>query len=167
MGFVADEIGGVIRFKGNFDLEGMFRMMYRYLKNKNYDFYETKHKAKIPELEIKWECEKKVTPYYKYKIVIEAHFYDLTQTEIQDENGNTKKMTQGRFSMNFDGDIDKGYSTEWDEKKNHFSATLKSFYEALTKREFMAKHAQTLILEVAELRDRVNAHLGMVASDGE
>ncbi|MFP4117315.1 MAG: hypothetical protein ACLFTR_00150 [Candidatus Woesearchaeota archaeon] len=162
--FLGDEIG-LVRFKGNFNLDGLLKMMYKFLKTKGYNFYEPKHKAKIPELEIKWIGERKVTPYYKYVIEINIHFYDLTEVDAQDENGNAIKMSNGRFVMSIDGGIDAGYTTEWGEKKSHFRALLKKFYEALTMREFMAKHAQTLILEATELRTRINSYLGMVATE--
>ncbi len=162
--FLGDEIG-VVRFKGDFDLQGLLKMIYSFLKTKNYDFYENKHKAKIPELEIGWKAERKVTPYYLYRIEVGIHFYDLAENEVTDEFGNKKRLTNGRFVMEIKGGIERGYATEWEEEKNHIRALMKNFYEALTKREFMAKHAQTLIFEAAELRDMVNSFLGMVAAE--
>ena len=160
--FVADEIG-IVKFKGLFDLNGMLRMMHSYLKHQGYDFFERKHKAKIPELELGWECEKKVTGYEMYRIEIDFHFYDLRQVEIE-ENGVKRKMTDGRFIITFGGGIERGYNADWEDKKDPWKERLKNFYEQITKREWMVKHARTLVLEVAGLRDKTNSYLGMVTS---
>ena len=162
--FLGDEIG-LVRYKGDFDLQGLLRMIYSFIKNKDYDFYEPKHKAKIPELEIKWIGEKKVTAYYMYKLEVVIKFYDLRETEVQDEKGNTKKMNNARFVIRIDGGIETGYSTEWDENKSHHKSLLFKMYEALTDREFKVKHAYSLVMEATELRDRINSYLGMVASN--
>ena len=157
-----DDLGRV-KFKGVFDLNGMFRMMRSYLKYRGYDFYETLHKAKVPELEVEWYCEKKVTGYDKYKVEIKFHFFDLKQVEVE-ENGEKKLMTNGRFSIEFDGEVERGYSSEWNEKESLWNERLKLLYHRITRKEWMVNHAQTLIDEIVELRDKTNAYLGMVAS---
>ncbi len=163
MGLAADDVG-MIKFKGTFDLTGLLRMVYAFLKNKGYDFYEDTHKAKPPELELKWLGERKVTPYYMYKVKISFHFYGLKEVDVEDANGNKKKMNEARFTVSFDGDVVKDYAKEWGEKEKENMKLLKGFYEALTKREFMAKHAEPLIIELSELRDKINSYIGMTAS---
>ncbi|MFW6230426.1 MAG: hypothetical protein ACOC32_00185 [Nanoarchaeota archaeon] len=158
MGLIADEVG-IIKFKGTFDLQGMLRMMHAYIVDRGYDFFETTHKAKVPELELKWKGEKKVTPYERYDIKLEFHFYDLKQIEVDG-----RKMTEGRFTIVFDGDVKRDFQGVWDTKKSKVQAKLKTFYETVTKKEWMVKHAGTLIGEVAELRDKTNSYLGMVAA---
>ena len=165
MGGILGEDVGVVRYKGYFDLQPMLRMIYSHLKKKNYDFYEKVHKAKIPELELDWMGEKKVTPYYKYVLEINIHFYDLIEVEIDDGNGGKRKTNHARFAVTIDGEVKTGYSTDWDEKKSSKMETFKKFFETLTKREFMAKHAQTLILEGVELRDKLNGYLGLTVSE--
>ena len=162
MGFIASQVG-IIRYKGVFDLNGMIRMMHSYIKHRGYDFYEKTHKAKVPELELEWVCEKKVTGYEMYNIEVNFHFFDLKQIEIED-NGQKRMMTEGRFVISFDGGIDRGYATNWEENSDPFKAKLKNFYEKITKREWMVNHAITLVNEVTELRDKTNSYLGMVAS---
>lgn len=162
MSFIANEVG-VVKFKGIFDLSGMLRMMHSYIRHKGYDFYETTHKAKVPELELTWECEKKVTGYEQYKIKIDFHFFDLKQVEIED-NGEKRKMTEGRFTITFDGGVERGFATDWGSKKDPFKAKLRDFFNKMTEKEWMVKHASALVDEVVELRDKTNSFLGMVAS---
>ncbi len=160
--WLKDDIGR-IKFKGIFDLNGMFRMMRGYMKHRGYDFYETLHKAKVPELEVEWFCEKKVTAYEKYKVEIKFHFFDLKQVEIE-ENGEKRIMTEGRFFVDFDGEVERGYASDWNEKESDWNEKLKQFYHRITRREWMVNHAQTLIDEIVELRDKTNSYIGMVAS---
>ena len=164
MGWLEEEVG-IIEFKGTFDLKGMIMMMHSYLKHQNYDFYEKLHKAKVPELELEWFCERKTTRYHKYILELEFHFYDLKEVEVKDENGNTKKMMDGRFFIKIDGDVVQDFTGSWgDTKNNSFKKKMKDLYELVTRRDFMMKHAAVLIGEATALRDKTNSFLGMVAS---
>lgn len=160
--FISDEIG-MVRFKGVFDLNGLLRMMHAFLLNKNFDFYERVHKAKIPELELEWHTEKKVTEYEKHYLDISFHFYDLRDVEV-DANGQKRQMTDGRFSIIFSGGVERDYQNAWESNTSSVKAKLEKFYNILTKKEWIIKHAAPLIKETTELRDKANAYLGMVAS---
>ncbi len=167
MGFISSEIG-IVRFKGTFDMTGLFRMIKHYLvTERRYTFYENMHKAKIPKLELKWHAERKTSGYYKYNIDLEFVFHNVKQVEVE-INGVPKKMTQARMWLKFDGGIDKDFSGAWEADKSALRTKLKHFFEnVVMKKEFLAKHALPLIEEVTELRDRIYAYLGMVAGEEE
>jgi hypothetical protein len=160
--FISDEIG-IVKYSGTFDLNGMLRMMHGFLLNKNFDFYETLHKAKVPELELEWLAEKKVTEYEKWYLELKFHFYDLRQVEV-DVQGEKHKMTEGRFTILFSGGTERDYQDSWDVSSSSTKARLKKFYDMITKKEWILKHASQLIKETTELRDKTTAFLGMIAS---
>ncbi len=51
----------ILKFKGAFDLDGVYKTMYKWLEDRQYEVHETMYKAKPPELEIEWTAERKKT----------------------------------------------------------------------------------------------------------
>lgn len=157
---VADDLG-LFKFKGVFDLDGMLRMIQGWIVHKQYDFYETLHKAKSPELELEWHGERKVAAYYKYHIYISFKFFDRKEVEIEMPDGSKKKMVDARFWIKFDGAIERDFEGTWDASKNRWHARLKKFFEASTKREFLSEHAAELVDEIRGLMAQTKSYLGM------
>ena len=77
----------MLRYKGVFDFDGLYKMMHAWLISKRYEFHETKYKDKVStpfgnEIEVEWTGEKKINEFVKQKIVIEFHLWDFAEVEV-------------------------------------------------------------------------------------
>src|SRR4030042_1912250 len=62
-----------VKFRGAFDLDGLYKTMYKWFEDKQFEFHETLYKSKSPELELEWRAERKKTGYIRD--VIRVHFH--------------------------------------------------------------------------------------------
>src|SRR3989344_2281890 len=52
-----------IKFRGLYDLDGLYRFIANWLRQRRYEVHETLYKAKPPELEIRLRAERKKTGF--------------------------------------------------------------------------------------------------------
>ena len=151
----------VIHYKGNFDLEGLYRIMKAWFDMNQYDFYENLHKAKKPELELEWRAEKKISGYIKHHVEISFHFWGLKEVEAIID-GKKKQMNHARFFIRFKGSVQTDYEGSWEVEKSSLRAKLKHFYETyIIRRELEANQYDELVIEIRELQDKTKEFLGM------
>jgi hypothetical protein len=151
----------IIHYKGVFDLQGLYRMMRKWFSDKEFDFYETLHKAKAPELELLWKGERKVSGYIKHFVKLEFHFWGLHDIEVVID-GEKKKMNEARFTIKFEGEVETDYEGSWEEERSKLRKKLKHFYtNFVIKKELMLNHYDFLAEEIRELQNKTKAFLGM------
>jgi hypothetical protein len=154
----------LIHFRGVFDLDGMYKMIYKWYKDYNYAFYETLHKAKPPELELELTGERKSSGYYKQFVDISFHFWGLKDVEVV-VDGQKKIMQEARFTLSFSAHVKSDFDGAWETEKSALRAKLKYFYENyLIKKEILVDLYDPLVIEIRGLADQIKAHLGMEGS---
>lgn len=150
-----------IHYRGKFDLDGLYKMQYKWFKDHNFDFYESLHKSKKPELELTWDAERKISGYIKQYVSLQYHFWGLHDIEVV-EDGVKKKMNEGRFTLHFFLNVKTDYEESWEEEKSKLRKRLKHFYENyIIKKEILVNQVQALTDEVRELQDKTKEFLGM------
>lgn len=150
-----------IHYRGIFDLQGLYRMMREWFNEKNFDFYETLHKAKIPELELEWKAERKMTGYIRHYCYISFHFWGLHDIEVV-VDGVKKKMNEARVTITFDAEIKTDYEESWEVEKSGMRAKLKYFYENfMIKKELLVNQYDAFIIEIRDLQEKTKDFLGM------
>lgn len=155
-----------LKFSGVFDFDGLYRLMAKWFKDRKYDFYENLYKDKPPELELEWIGERKLDDFYKYKIRLYFHLWDMKTVEAI-KDGQKKKLTSCRMIVEFDPSVVVDYQNRWTE--NAFTEKLFGFYfKNIIKREFQLKIAdplwyisyrlQNVMKEYLEMETRGNAY---------
>jgi hypothetical protein len=153
----------LIRHKGVFDFEGLYRMMHAWLINKRFLFHEDLYKDKVytpfgNELEIKWTAEKKVTEYIKEYIKIEFHLWDFAEVEIIQE-GKKIKMTKSRMEIKFNALLEMDYTKKF-QNRGPFIQKLGEFYQnKVIYWEWRIKYADTLTYSMYDLHAKVKKFL--------
>ncbi|MBI2575462.1 hypothetical protein HYV82_06280, partial [Candidatus Woesearchaeota archaeon] len=99
----------VIKFKGVFDLQRLYKMMVMWLKKRKYEFHETLYRFKPPELILNWRAERKTTPFVKDVITvnIDVRGFEDVETIV---GGVKRKLTKGRLTLNLNFGLETGYA---------------------------------------------------------
>ena len=97
-----------IKYKGIFELEGLYRTMARWFKDGRYELHEGLYKSKPPEMELRWLGERKRTGYAKEIVRVHVHMWGDYDLEVI-ANGRKKKMANVRMVITIRGDIESPY----------------------------------------------------------
>jgi hypothetical protein len=155
----------MIRYRGVFDYDGMYKMMHAWLISKRFLFNETKYKDKVAtpfgnELEIKWEAEKKVTEFIKEYIQIEFHLWDFSEVEII-KDGKKTKAAKTRMEIKFFARLELDYSQKFSGGSD-FSKKLGKFYvENIIYWDWRIRYANALEYSIYDLHTKVKKYLNM------
>src|SRR3989338_1333708 len=93
-----------IKFKGLYDLDGLYRLMANWLRQRRYEVYEDLYKSKPPELELRIKAERKKTGFVMEVITIYYNSYGDYDIDVM-FNGKKKKMTNARMTITIGGEI--------------------------------------------------------------
>lgn len=155
----------LIRFKGVFDYDGMYKMMHAWLISKRFMFHENKYKDKVAtpfgnEIEIAWAAEKKVTEFIKEHIKVEFHLWDYAEVEII-KDGKKLKMGKARMEIKFFAFLEFDYSEKF-RKGNDFTKNLGKFYvEHVIYWDWRIRYATPLEYSVYDFHAKVKKYLNM------
>ena len=153
-----------IMFKGIFDWEGLYHFIKRWFAEHDYKYEEGVFKSNSSgdigkEQEFKWKGQRKVTEYYKYKIKLEMHSWDMRPVEVV-EKGKKKKRWKGKFMLEFYADLETDYQGWW--KKSQFALNIKRFLDRFVwKKERMFIYADQLYYSVQRFQSEVKVYLKM------
>ncbi|MGV8141415.1 MAG: hypothetical protein ACP5NW_03160 [Candidatus Woesearchaeota archaeon] len=155
----------LIKYKGVFDFDGMYKMMHTWLVSKRFLFQEDTYKDKIytpfgNELEITWNAERKVTEFIKEYITIEFHLWDFAEAEVI-KDGKKTKMTKARMEMKIFAYLELDYSKKFSEGDS-FSKKLGQFYmEKIIYWDWRIRYANVLEYNIYDLHTKIKKYLNM------
>jgi hypothetical protein len=144
-----------IRYKGVYDLDGIYKTIRGWLDARRYDYMENIHKDKSTNPwgnEVEWEMkpELKVDGFIKYEIYIRTKFYDVKEFESI-QHGHKRMVTDGRFWIEITGLV------RFDYKDKFESNFAKNLLELLIKRIFWRYYRVHHIEKL--YKDMFNLHL--------
>lgn len=118
-----------IKVKSVFDLDELYKLLYRWFETHGYDFQELEYRESIEatgkNLEIRWYAEKKMDDYIKF--VIKPSFFVLGLEKVEVEREGEKEATnKGEVELRFDAYLMKDYEDKW---KGPFIRFLRSCYD--------------------------------------
>lgn len=121
----------IIKFKGIFDMDLLYKSMRDWLTTRGYYFEEPVYKSKPNPMggvedEITWSCWRKETDYMKFWINIFIHTWERKDVEVI-KKGKKKKMNQARLAIYFNSYVETDYQHRWD--KTPFLIWLNNIYE--------------------------------------
>jgi len=157
----------IVRFKGIFDYDGLYKMMQEWMKGRHYEFHEKKYKEKpywfAPETEVTWWAEKKLTNYIMLRIDIFIHLYDAEKIEVV-KDGKKKQMMNTRMQIDIWGSVKTDYSEEF-EKSSFFKRIEKFLNERILHKEILLKYLDAFDYELYDFETAIKKFLGMEARE--
>lgn len=151
-----------VKFRGVFDLEGLYRTMYNWFESKQYEFHEELYKSKPPELELSWRAERKKTGYIRDVVNVYLHLFGEEVEAVK--KGVKQRLMKGRMLIDFWGVTETDYPSITGERKwtTMWQRRLQDFYNRyIVKREIETAHVDVLYYEVYQLHDVVKNYLDL------
>ncbi len=153
----------IVQYKGIFDLEGLYRLIIKWLTDRSYEFHEKTYKHKPGttgrEQEMKWEAWKKVNEYIRYWFDVYIHVWDMHEVEVI-KDGNKVKMIKGRIRILIETKVDRDWQGNF--KKTKTLSRLRGFYDKyVIYKDFTGTIGDMLHYKIAKLVAEIKEFLGM------
>ena len=156
--------GGVIRYHGLFDWEGLYYSIADWYKRYRFHLIEEMYKHKVPtpmgaEQELEWYGTLNVNEFVQFKITTVFHLWDMTEVEVV-RNGKKKLLTNARLEIKIKGRV----IFDWQDKfeKNKFTRMLRTLWlNYLYRREATTLWADTLYYRMLGLVAHTKKYLDM------
>ena len=152
-----------IKYKGNYDFDGLYKLVTNWITKRRYELQEKKYKDKTDnimgnEVEIDLTGEKKETPFVRLWIYVSFHMWDYKEKEGK-LHGETKNFTGGRITI----DIETKVELDWQGKFKGSKAKklLGKLYVWIMKKEFEVKNIDAQEYEALKLEQEVKKFLKM------
>ena len=151
-----------IKHRGLFDFKDVYEFGQGWFMDENYDVFERKYVEKLKgdskDLEVKWECMKEISDYFRYVIIVEIVVLGIKSVEVQ--KGNKKiKMDSGLIEIRIKGNLVKDYENRWE---NHpFWKFLRGFYDRYLIRTRVEYYEERLMEEVIDFSTQLKSFLGI------
>lgn len=119
------------KYHGNFDLNSLLSKTKKWLEDANLDFDEPKYKHKMTdtgaEIELEWECTRKVNYYVKEYVNVYMKLWDVKDVEVT-VDGKKTAIQNGRVLIDVKGKVE----LDW-QKRFGGSAFLQELQDILHK----------------------------------
>ncbi|MBN2423281.1 hypothetical protein JXB41_08720 [Candidatus Woesearchaeota archaeon] len=148
-----------IKYRGVFDFEGLYKYVQKWLRDRDWDFFEIQAKDKPPWLIYKWIARKKVTFYAALQINLEFWLWEPKEVEVIKE-GTKKKLTDSRMKILLNG----AYITDYDgdfEKSDFLKKVEKFLNGYVLYHEILLKYFDYLDYYIYGLMTDIKKFLGM------
>ena len=139
-----------IKFRGMLDLDGLYKFMTLWLKKRKFEFHETLHKYKPPELQIRWVAERRKTGFAKEVIYVEFHMWGEYNIEVI-KNGKKKNMSNVRMQLALGMGLEAPYADLFGKRRWNLPMERKLlhiFHKYVLRREFELLYIDVLYYEV-------------------
>lgn len=152
-----------IRYKGLYDLDGIYKLIRGWLDARRYDYMEKIHKDKSTNPwgnEVEWEMtpELKVDGFIKYEIYIRTKFYDVKEFESI-QHGHKRMLTDGRFWIEITGLVKFDYRDRFESK---FEKTiLEWLIRRIFWRYYRVHHIEKLYKDMFDLHNEIKKFMKM------
>ena len=142
---------GKIKTRGLYDFKDFYEFLYDYLMDENYDVFERKYVEKVSgdskDVEIKWECMKEISDYFRFEIVFDWLILGMKKVKIKREDREIT-MDTGLLEVKFKALLVKDYENRWE---NHpFWKFLRGIYDRYIIRTRIEQYQERLLEEVNE-----------------
>ena len=102
--FPGDIFPAVIKFKGLYDLDGLYRFIANWLRQRRYEVHESMYKSRPPELEVRIMGERKHTGFVMW--VINVYYHSWGEYDVETViDSKKKKMTNARMRLILGGRV--------------------------------------------------------------
>lgn len=152
-----------IRYKGAFDLDGLYRVMRSWYEERKYHFFEKRYKEKTKplgnEIEITWEGERALNDYVMNKVHVFMHLWDINAVEVV-KNGKKKRLTRARMLIDVRAELVFDYMNQWEDTP--VKRMWRTFYNYFLMREdIKTVYGDKLWYNAQKMQQRIKQFLDM------
>lgn len=152
-----------LRYEGLFDLDGLYAAIVDWCKNYGYMWHEKTYKHKVPtprgaEQEFAWDMEKEVTDFVHYRILIEAHIWDMLEVEV-DVGGKKKILSNARIELIIKGAINFDWQKKF--KGSEVKELAYKVYTSVMRRELEVTYIDALVYRMYNLQAIMKKYFDM------
>jgi hypothetical protein len=152
-----------VRHVGLFDFKETYRILFEWFIDQGFDFNEKSYKevagaGGAKELEIEWECVRKVSDYFKFYIKTVWKIIGMTSVEVE-VDGVKQKMNKGDLTITFSSVLLKDYEEKW--SKTPFLNFLRTLYDRYLIKERITAYEMKLITEMEQLVAQAKSFLAL------
>lgn len=150
-----------VRYKGIYDLDGLYKMIRGWFDARRYDYMEKRYKDKVGgpfgnEVEIEMRPELKVTDFIKFHIEVNTHMWEVKEFEAEID-GKKKLVTDGRFFIKLNCWIEFDYQGKI---KTNFQKKLINFMiKKVLRRYFEIKWYDKITYDLYNLQAEIKKFL--------
>ena len=153
---------GKIKQGGIFNFRDFYSFVYDWLREENYDLFETNYTEKVKgdakQIEIKWEAHKEISDYFKFMIKLQWMILGMKTVEVMKE-GKKVKMDSGLIEIKFSSFLIKDYEHRWEE--HALWKFLRGLYDRYIIRSRIDDYEIRLLQETDELISQCKAFLAI------
>src|SRR3989338_11379589 len=157
-----------LKQKSIFDMDELYKLMFKWFSTHNYDFQEKEYIEKVQgdgskSLEIGWMSYRKISDYIKFRIDIKFLILGLTTVEIEVDRMK-RKTNSGDIEMRFDAYIETDYEGKWESQP--ITKFFREFYNKYIIKGRMEGYEVQLHEELYELMGEIKAFLNLYKFQG-
>jgi len=150
-------------YNNYFDFKETYKTLFDYLLDQGWDMNEKAYKEVLQaggakEIEVEWECIRKVSDYFKFWMKIKFHPMGMTNVEVEID-GVKQKMNKGSMDIEVEIALIKDYEDRWGNKP--FFKFLRTLYDRYLIRDRVERYEERLIQEMDEFVNQAKAYLAM------
>ncbi|MCP3683955.1 MAG: hypothetical protein GY861_14825 [bacterium] len=158
-----------IKFRGIFDMDGLYRVMVRWLKNRRFEFHETGYAYKPPDFTtIAWNADRKKGGYILERITVNWDHRGVNPEGVEViKNGVKKRMDEGRLTIKLSGEVITAYEDIFGKKQwnSEVERRLRKFFDwYVIKKELELTSWDALYYEVYRLHEIIKKYLQFEAN---
>jgi len=152
-----------LRYRGIFDIDGLFKLIRGWFDEREYDFFEDRYKHKNQalgyEIEMDYTGTREINEFVQNKITVYIHIWDYNEVEVV-QDGKKKIMGRGRMLINFKAALILDYDDRW--QNTRFQRALREFYITyVIRHEISDIWGDKLFYNCNKLQQSVKRFLGM------
>jgi hypothetical protein len=151
-----------IKHVGLFNFKELYKFFFEWFTSYQYIVAEKRYEEKVtPEgkdIEVEWECYRKISDYFRFKVKIIYRIAGMVSVEVQ--KGNFKiKMNKALIQINSAGFLEKDYEHRWE--RNPVAKILRGVYDKYIIRSRIEQYEDKLAAEVDEAMAQIKAFLAL------
>ena len=152
-----------IKFGGVFDFANFYRFCYDWLTDEanliiSEDKYVEKLTGDAKNVDIEWNCFRKITDYFKFEVKITFRIIGMTNVEVQKE-GSKIKMNKGSVEVGVKGILTRDYQGKFEKRATQ--KFMRSVYEKWVIPSRIDQYEDKLIGDCDEFLNQAKAFLDL------
>jgi hypothetical protein len=155
---------GKVKSSGIFSMSELYEFLYDWVNDEGYKVKEKKYSEKIigdvKTIEIQWECEKKISDYFKFQLKSDWLVTGLKKIEVKREDKKIS-MNSGTVEIKFGAILLKDYEARWE--NNPFWKFWRGVYDKYIIRSRIDEYEDKIEEELLELIGQTKAFLALEA----
>ena len=153
-----------VKYGGLFNFKDLYNFIFDYLSDKGFFVDEKKYDEKVRaegrEIEVKWECKKKITDYFRYEVVITLKVTGLVDVKVM-KNGKKIISNKGDVEVKLSGSLERDYENKFE--TSAFLKFLRAIYDKYIIRKRIEQMEDKLTEIVVDVANQVKAYLALEA----